>query len=93
MQAFARHSFLGLFFLNNKRAFLRDFPVKPLLEKREARCTATPSLRASRLSLDNEEDFLLWGKTTNRLDFRHTVRTKGIKTNTVLHHDEIGIKL
>ena len=51
MQAFARHSFLGLFFLNNKRAFLRDFPVKPPLEQREARCIETTSLSASRLSL------------------------------------------
>lgn len=93
MQAFARHWFLGPFLLNNKRAFLRDFPVKPLLEQREARCTAMPSLRASWLSLDNEEDFLLWGESTYRLDFRYTVCAKGIKTDAVLRRNKIGIQL
>ncbi len=93
MQAFARHSFLGLFFLYNKSAFLRDFPVKPLLECREARCLEMSSLRASRLSLDNKEDRLLWWKSANRLDFRHTVRTEGIKTDTVLRRIEPGIQL
>lgn len=93
MQVFARHSFFGLFFLNNKRAFSWDFPVKLLLEQREARCLEMSPLRPSRLSLDNEENCLLWGKSTNRLDFRHTVCTKGIKTDTVLRRNEIGIKL
>jgi len=92
MQAFARHSFFGLFFLNNKRVFLRDFPVKPLLESREARCLEMPSLRASRLSLDNEEDGFLRWESANRLDFCHTVCAEGIKTDTVLRRDEIGIK-
>ena len=93
MQAFARHSFFGLFFLNNKKANLRDFALKPLLESREARCLEMSSLRASRLSLNNEEDGFLRWEPANRLDFRYTVRAKGIKTHTVLGRIKIGIKL
>ncbi len=38
--------------------------------------------RASRLSLDNKKDSLVWGEPTYRLDFHHTVCTKGIKTDS-----------
>lgn len=50
---------MELFYLNNIKPFLGDFPVKPPLEGREARCLEMSSLRASRLSLDNEEICLL----------------------------------
>src|SRR5947209_6990711 len=84
MQAFSRHSFFERLFPEHVGPFSWKFPLKPLLEKREGRRSASSSPCPSRLSLDDEEDLVLWRRITDGFYFLHTVRTQGIEPRTVL---------
>ncbi len=92
MQAFARGSFLEGLFWSKIFPFFAKIVLLALLEPCERLCSASPSLRLSRLSLNDKKNLIPWRRITNSFYFRHAVRTEGIKTHTVLRIDKIFVK-
>ena len=92
MQAFARGSKKEAVFGEIQKSFLSKRVFPPLLETCERRRSAMSSLSLSRLSLDYEEDIILWRRIPDGFDFRDTVGAQGIKSHAVLCVDEIFTK-